>query len=160
LVKECTVDDEGDYEVVIANTVGETSHMFETIVNTKAPEILRTLPQTSDVKLHKPATLKVEFESPTDAKVIWLANGVTLDDSIKYRITTTETDSTLEIADTIVDDTEMTYTCRVKNIAGQVETATILSLPRMNLTVCSSSPILLSAHPFLDCQVPTFLDVL
>lgn len=128
-IPECTVDDEGDYEVVINTAKGEASHMFETIVNVEQPKIIQSLPESTEVSLHQPAELKVVFDSPVESKVTWLANGVTLDSTPKYDITTTERETTLHIADILKDDTEMIYTCKVKNIAGQVETATSLTIP-------------------------------
>lgn len=129
LIKECTIDDEGDYEVVIDNVSGEVSHMFEIIVNAEAPKILQALPEVVEVSLHKPATLTVKFDSPTQSKVTWLANGVQLEHSRKYSISTSVNETTLEIADVLIDDTEMIYNCQVKNIAGHVDTATSLTIP-------------------------------
>lgn len=129
IVKECLIEDEGDYEVVIETATGEVSHMFEIMVNAEAPTIVQALPQNVDVDLHKPAVLKVKFDSPTQSQVEWLANGVSLDKTNKYGITSTTEETTLEIADVLKDDTEMVYTCRVKNAVGQAETATSLTLP-------------------------------
>ena len=129
LVQECTINDEGDYEVVIESATGELSHMFETIVNAEAPKIVTALPEVTQADLHKPATLTVKFDSPMQSEVVWLANGVTLENSAKYGITLKLDETTLEIADTIKDDTEMIYCCQVKNAAGQVETSTALSIP-------------------------------
>lgn len=129
LIPECTIDDEGDYEVVVETASGETSHMFETMVNVEQPRIVQSLPETVDVSVHDTAVLKVKFDSPVDSKVTWMANGVNLETSTKYNITTTESETTLDIADVIKDDTEMVYTCKVKNIAGQDETATSLVIP-------------------------------
>lgn len=128
-IPECTVDDEGDYEVVVHTAKGEASHMFETIVNVEQPKIIQSLPEVTDVSLHQPAELKVKFDSPVESKVTWLANGVALDSTTKYNITSNEQETSLQIADIIKDDTEMVYTCKVKNIAGQVETATSLVIP-------------------------------
>ena len=131
IVKECSADDEADYEVVIENSAGEISHIFETIVNTEAPKIVQALPEKTDVELHKTAALTVKFESPMASEVTWLANGVTLEDSSKYAITSSLEETTLEIANVLIDDTEMMYTCQVKNVAGQVETITSLTLESM-----------------------------
>lgn len=130
------IDDEGDYEVVIETATGESSHMFETVVNAEAPTIVQALPDNINVELHKTAVLNVKFNSPISSQAEWLANGVTLDSSPKYVISSTKEETTLEIADVIRDDTEMTYTCRVKNIVGQAETAASLTLPSMyNCTI-------------------------
>ena len=128
LVRECTVDDEGDYEVVIENKAGESTHLFETLVNAEAPKINQALPEIVNVEELKPAELLVKFDSPLESTVTWAANGVTLEDSPKYRICTSEEESTLTIANLIRDDTEMTYTCTVKNAIGTADTSTMLSI--------------------------------
>lgn len=129
LVKQCTIDDEGDYEVVIANSAGEVSHMFETIINAEPPKIVQALPTSVNTALHESAILKVVFSSPLQSKVTWLANGVMLEDSSKYGITTTESETVLNIADVIKDDTEMVYKCKVTNISGNAETSCSIMLP-------------------------------
>lgn len=128
-VQECTIDDEGDYEVVIDNVSGEVSHMFETIVNAEQPRIVQALPENVATSLHQTAVLKVKYDSAAESKVTWLANGVALDSSTKYNITTSGNETSLEIVDVLKDDTDMVYTCKVKNIAGQAETATSLVIP-------------------------------
>lgn len=128
-IPECSIDDEGDYEVVVNTAKGEATHMFETIVNVEQPKIVQSLEGVTKVSLHQPVELKVVFDSPVESKVTWLANGVALDSTPKYSISTTEQETTLSIADIIQDDTEMIYTCKVKNIGGQAETATSLTIP-------------------------------
>lgn len=121
---------------MIENKAGETSHMFETIVNSDAPKLVQALPQTLKIEEHKPAELTVKFVSPSESKVTWSANNVTLEDSPKYKISSTKEETTLRIADVIKDDTEMVYCCKVSNIGGQVSTTTSLTLPcKLNHTI-------------------------
>lgn len=154
LIKECTVDDEGDYEVVISNVAGEASHMFETIVYAEKPVIVQALPDNVNVILHQPAMLAVKFDSPMETKVSWMANGVTLEDSVKYQITTTENETSLRVADTIKDDAEMVYTCRVKNIAGHTETACSLT------TICKLVVLVANKLTFVNFYCVIFVKML
>lgn len=143
LVKECTADDEGDYEVVVENDAGEVAHMFETLVNAEPPQLVHALPQTLEAEKHQPVQFKVNFDSPLKSQVTWSANGVSLEDSPKYKINTAANETTLTVADVIRDDTEMAYTCRIENSAGRVETTATLTIPskasisRLVVLLCS-----------------------
>ena len=121
MIPDSIVDDTAQYTVKATNEFGTIECTVTVQVEYQGPKITKPLEDTT-VTITETVTLECKFTGIPNPTPTWNISGATVEETDKYHIETKEDTSTLEIRSVTVDDTEMTYTCKVTNPFGEDST--------------------------------------
>ena len=119
-VESTTVEDMGEYSVMVTTRYGSVTSRAYVAVDYDAPSFARPLADTP-FRVGDSVTLTCEPTGLPAPRVDWLVAGVPVGaEPGRYVVDETEDGSRrLTITELTQDDAEMTYTCRARNAAGQ-----------------------------------------
>ncbi|XP_035829113.1 titin, partial [Aplysia californica] len=121
--------DAGEFTVTLTNKHGTTSSTANVTVTMVAPTFTLPLADTR-VKVSDTADLRCEVTGIPRPEVQWLANDQLIEDSPKYETVYKDTAAILRVKDVTPEDSEVTFTCRASNPAGEATTSARL-LPQV-----------------------------
>lgn len=117
-IENCTKDDLGEYTICITNDSGSaTSSAFVTI-EFEMPAFNKPLSDIN-VQLSETAMLECTVTGLPLPQTQWFVSGIELHESDRYHIEQKDDTAILQILNVIMDDTEMSYTCKAFNIVGE-----------------------------------------
>jgi len=89
------------------------------------------------VRLGDTAYLQAEFRGVPAPRPTWLVSGTEITETDKYHIEIAECVTRLSVAETTVDDANVTYTCQLTSAAGQAD---------------STARLVIQGNHFLPCE--------
>lgn len=128
VINESSMEDGGEYTIRIFNEHGETTSSAEVIIVFEVPTFLQPLTDIL-VTVEQPASFRASVHGIPQPEVTWLISGVEISESDKYHLEQHEETFTLTINRVVIDDTEMTYTCRATSPVGEASSSARLILP-------------------------------
>jgi hypothetical protein len=127
-IEESTMEDGGEYSVRVYNEYGEVTSTTQVVVLFEAPTF--TVPLSDQpVAPGDSGVFNAAFRGIPAPRTTWLVSSLEITESEKYHIEMMEELQTqMSVRNVTVDDTEMTYTCRVFNAAGETTSTARLIL--------------------------------
>lgn len=112
-------EDEGEYTIKAINDKGVATSSAEVLIQLEAPKFTDTLKDVSAQYLDT-AVLECNVQGKPTPKVTWLANDAVIEESAKYHIGQEGDHAVLEIHDVSLEDSDIVYSCRAENAAGEI----------------------------------------
>ncbi|CAC5377034.1 TTN [Mytilus coruscus] len=112
-------EDEGEYTIKAINDKGVATSSAEVLIQLEAPKFSDTLKDVSAQYLDT-AVLECSVHGKPTPKVTWLANESVIEESAKYHIRQEGDHAVLEIHDVSLEDSDIVYSCRAENAAGEI----------------------------------------
>lgn len=128
LINESTMEDGGEYTIRIFNEHGEAISSAEVVIIFEVPTFLQPLTDIL-VTIEQPARFQATVHGIPQPEVTWIISGMEISESEKYHLEQHDETFTLTINRVVIDDTEMTYTCRATSPVGEASSSARLILP-------------------------------
>lgn len=112
-------EDEGEYMVKAVNDKGVASSSAEVLIQLESPKFTETLKDVI-VEYLDTAILECTVLGKPTPEVTWLADESVIEESAKYHIKQEGDRAVLEIHDVSLEDSDVVYSCRAENAAGEI----------------------------------------
>ena len=142
--------DGGEFTVILNNKHGKVSSTCKVTVTMVAPVFTQPLNPEVKFKLGDTADLTCEVTASPKPEVQWFRGEELISDGPRYKTFFKDETASLKVLDTTPGDTDITFTCKATNPAGEATTVTQLlpqGLSPFNLFLLFGSP----------CSFPSFL---
>ena len=134
-IENCTVDDMGEYTIRITNDSGSASSSCYVTIEFEMPSFSKPLSDLN-VQPSETATLECTVAGVPLPRTQWFVSGIELYESDRYHIEQRDDTAILQILNVIIDDTEMSYTCKAVNVIGEATSSANLILQGLSEFVC------------------------
>ena len=133
-------EDQGEYTIRLMNEWGSTECTVTLTLDFEKPSFIEPL-KDQPVTLNETATLECKVTGRPEPETKWLVSGCELSPSDKYVIERINETARMSITSVTIDDTEMTYTCKAFNPAGDATSSANLVMQGLSLQSKSAQPI-------------------
>ena len=134
-IENCTVDDMGEYTIRITNDSGSASSSAYVTIEFEMPSFRKPLSDLN-VQPSETATLECTVAGVPLPRTQWFVSGIELYESDRYHIEQRDDTAILQILNVIIDDTEMSYTCKAVSVIGEATSSANLILQGLSEFVC------------------------
>ena len=112
---------------MVANDYGTTTSSCDVTVEFELPDFTEPLKDTA-ATLNEDVTLECRVSGKPEPTTQWLVSGLVMESTEKYQQSRTDETASMTVTNVTVDDTEMTYSCRAVNPAGEATSTAHLFL--------------------------------